>query len=157
MYGIRKLVSGGQTGADRAALDVAIVLDIDHGGWVPLGRWAEDGPLDPRYHVEETDSGNPAIRTEWNVRDADATLLFSHGPLTGGSALTLSLAQRLGKPFLHIDFNTVSELDAEACIRNWLQQTSPTVLNVAGPRASTDPLIYDRVKRVLEQLMRTCS
>ncbi len=142
---------------DRAALDVAIALGIDHGGWVPLGRWAEDGPLDTGYHVEETESGNPAVRTEWNVRDADATLLFSHGPLTGGSALTWSVAQRLGRPVLHIDFNTVSELDAAPCIRKWLQENGVSVLNVAGPRGSADPLIYDRVKRVLKQMMSNCS
>ena len=83
-----KLVSGGQTGADRAALDVALELGIDHGGWVPKGRAAEDGRLPSRYRVRETPSEDPAERTERNVADADAALLISHGPLTGGSELT---------------------------------------------------------------------
>ncbi len=83
-----KLVSGGQTGVDRAALDVALELGIDHGGWVPKGRAAGDGPLPSRYRVRETPSEDRAERTGRNVADADATLLISHGPLTGGSELT---------------------------------------------------------------------
>ncbi len=76
---LMKIISGGQTGADRAALDVAIECGIDHGGWVPQGRWAEDGPLPRGYHMRETEVTQLATRTEWNVRDADATLIFSHG------------------------------------------------------------------------------
>src|SRR5687768_672118 len=86
--GVMKLISGGQTGADRAALDVALELGIDHGGWVPKGRSAEDGPLPGRYRVRETPSEDRAERTKRNVADSDATLLISHGPLTGGSELT---------------------------------------------------------------------
>src|SRR5436309_5940772 len=100
---IRKIVSGGQTGADRAALDVAHELGIPHGGWAPLGRWAEDGPLDHRYLLDEAPSEDPSLRTEWNVRDSEATLILSHGPLAGGSALTRRLARQYGRPCLVIN------------------------------------------------------
>src|SRR3954470_16119485 len=89
---VRKIISGGQTGADRAALDAALALGIPHGGWVPKGRWAEDGPLDPRYTVQETPTAVVSVRTAWNVRDSDATLIISHSKLSGGSALTRRLA-----------------------------------------------------------------
>ncbi|HEV2727380.1 MAG TPA: putative molybdenum carrier protein, partial [Solirubrobacterales bacterium] len=98
-----KLVSGGQTGADRAALDVAMGLGIDHGGWVPKGCSAEDGPLPSRYRVRETPSEDRAERTKRNVVDSDATLLISHGPLAGGSELTRKVAAALGKPVLHVE------------------------------------------------------
>ncbi len=91
-----RLISGGQTGADRAALDVALELGLDHGGWVPKGRAAEDGPLPGRYRVRETPSEDRAERTMRNVADSDATLLISHGPLTGGSELTGGSRRSLG-------------------------------------------------------------
>lgn len=149
---VNKIVSGGQTGADRAALDVAIEQGIDHGGWAPRGRWAEDGPLPPRYQLRETDSSQVAVRTEWNVRDAGATLIFGHGPLSGGTALTLIYAERLDKPSLYVDMEQQEEATAAAEIRVWLARIRPVTLNVAGPRASNDPLIYDAVLRVLRRV-----
>jgi hypothetical protein len=151
---VRKIVSGGQTGADRAALDTAIELRIEHGGWVPRGRCAEDGPLAPWYQLVENDSPQPALRTEWNVRDADATLIFSHGPLAGGSALTLAFAERYGKPCLHVDLAQMDETVAAATLAEWLARIEPVVLNVAGPRASNDPLIYNAVCRILRRVLR---
>jgi hypothetical protein len=148
---VRKIISGGQTGADRAALETAIELGIPHGGWVPQGRWAEDGSLDSRYQVDESASPEPAVRTERNVRAADATLIIAHGPLTGGSALTQDLALRYAKPLLVIDLDKIEESAAVDQVRNWLTQTQPAVLNVAGPRASTDLRIYDAVRRILQQ------
>ena len=148
----RRVISGGQTGADRAALDVARELGLAHGGWVPRGRWAEDGVLATHYQVQETESPHTAIRTEWNVRDADATLVFSHGPATGGTALTIELAGRLGKPLLQVDFAASDEAQATQQVTAWLQKVRPEVLNVAGPRASNDPLIYDSVSRVLRRV-----
>ncbi|HVU87102.1 MAG TPA: putative molybdenum carrier protein [Pirellulales bacterium] len=148
-----KIVSGGQAGADRAALDVAIELAIEHGGWVPRGRWAEDGPLPPRYRMQESESAQPAERTEGNVRDSDATLIFSHGPPTGGTALTARVAERLRKPALSIDLAVSDEAAAARDITAWLQRVRPQVLNVAGPRASNDPLIYDAVSRVLRRVL----
>jgi len=149
----RTIISGGQTGADRAALDVALELGIPHGGWVPKGRWAEDGPLAARYHCQEIDSPQPAVRTAANVRDSDAILIFAHGPLTGGTALTFDVAQQLRKPVLCIDFLTADEAEVTQAVTAWLAECQPQVLNVAGPRASNDPLIYDAVSRVLRRVL----
>lgn len=150
---VQRLISGGQTGADRAALDVALALDIPHGGWVPRGRRAEDGPLDARYQMQETPYDEVSVRTLWNVRDSDATVIFTHGPLMGGSALTWECAVCLHKPCLHLDLNDGDEAEALARLRSWLRQHHPRTLNVAGPRASADPNIYGAVRRVLEQLL----
>src|SRR5215217_2323846 len=92
-----KIVSGGQTGVDRAALDVALELGIECGGWCPAGRQAEDGPIDARYPLRETPSADPAQRTEWNVRDSDATLLLTTGAASPGTELTREVARRLGR------------------------------------------------------------
>ena len=81
MAGIEKIVAGGQTGADIAALDFAIERSIPHGGWCPLGRKAEDGTIDPRYTLKETPSSGYVQRTEWNVRDSDGTVGFSIAPV----------------------------------------------------------------------------
>lgn len=100
-----KIVSGGQTGADRAALDAAIDCNIAHGGWCPAKRLAEDGVIDKKYQLQETESSNYAVRTKANVLDSDVTIIFSHGELMGGSLLTKELAKKLSKPCLHIDLN----------------------------------------------------
>ncbi len=135
-----RLVSGGQTGVDRAALDVAIALDLPCGGWCPKGRRAEDGPIDARYPLKETPSADYAERTAWNIRDSDATLIISPEPLTGGTKLTADLAERQPRPWLAVD--AVSDADAMTRVRAWLDEHKPGVLNVAGPRASKTPDHY---------------
>ena len=147
------LVSGGQTGADRAALDVALELGLDHGGWVPKGRAAEDGPLPDRYRVRETPSEDPAERTERNVADSDATLLISHGPLAGGSELTRRVAARLGKPVLHVELGRLGAAEAADRIARWLGGLRCRTLNVAGPRASEEPGIYAAASAVLRHAL----
>lgn len=147
---ITKIVSGGQTGADRAALDFAIDNDIPHGGWVPRGRLAEDGMIPDRYHVSETSAPAYAERTEKNVVDADGTLILSHGPLAGGSELTFKLAARHGRPCLHMDLNTVDEFNAAFEIMHWIRRHGIGILNVAGSRASKDPDIYHATFNILE-------
>src|SRR5229473_2876346 len=103
VMGIKKIVSGGQTGADRAALDFAIAHQIPHGGWCPKGRKCEDGTLADRYELKETPSNDYPQRTEWNVRDSDGTVIFSIAPvLTGGSKQTVNLAMKHQKPLFHI-------------------------------------------------------
>jgi hypothetical protein len=145
-----RIVSGGQTGADRAALDVALELGLETGGWVPLGRQAEDGEIPERYpDMREADSSLPAVRTELNVRDSDATVIISHGSPAGGTALTESIARRLGKPLLHLDLDRVSEARASHRLRDWLMRKRPGVLNVAGARESEDGEIYPATRRVL--------
>jgi hypothetical protein len=146
---VGRIVSGGQTGADRAALDAALELGIPHGGWAPLGRWAEDGEIDSRYRLRETPTPEPAVRTEWNVRDSDATVIFSHGPLNGGSALTEAMTRRYDRPVLSIDLEEADHDAALRRLREWLAEHRPATLNVAGPRASEDARIYPAVRAIL--------
>jgi hypothetical protein len=156
-----QIISGGQTGVDRAALDAAIELGIelgidlgiDHGGWVPLGRIAEDGVIASQYQMQETPSFDLAQRTEWNVRDADATLIISRGELTGGSALTQQIANQYNRPSLHIDLVSLSIPDATSLLQRWLSGFACKTLNVAGPRASKDPEIYLLAKLLLQQTL----
>jgi hypothetical protein len=139
------IISGGQTGADQAGLDAAIALGLAHGGWLPKGRTTEAGPLPPRYRLQELDSNRYRDRTEKNVRAADGTLIFSFGPLTGGSALTQALAIRHDRPFLHVDFELIGGEQATALVEQWLWSMGLRVVNVAGPRASSEPRIYQAV------------
>lgn len=142
---IGKIISGGQTGADRAALDAAIANGISHGGWLPAGRRTEDGPLSLVYALDELSGPSYPARTRQNVLEGDATLIVSHGPLTGGSALTADIAGRENKPWLHIDLDDLDRRGALAEVKMWLREHRPDVLNVAGPRASSDPMIYSDV------------
>lgn len=146
------IVSGGQTGADRAALDFAIEFGLPHGGWCPRGRKAEDGPIDERYRLTETPSHRYSQRTEWNVRDSDATVVFSIAPeVTGGTALTLALAMRLGKPSMHLSGEVASAAGADPVqdLLDFLAAHRVSRLNVAGPRASQEPEVAAFVRRVL--------
>ena len=145
---IAKLVSGGQTGADRAALDFALARGLPHGGWCPRGRRAEDGPLPARYRLRETPSDDYAQRTEWNVRDSDGTVTFSLAPgLSGGSVLTAECAKRMGKPWLHL---TPTDPEPDQKLHNFVTAHHIATLNVAGPRASEEPGVGDFVRAVLE-------
>lgn len=147
---IKKIISGGQTGADQAALDMAMKLDIPYGGWVPKGRLTEDGPLPEKYRMQEMDSSGYPERTEQNVIDSDGTLIFSHGELSGGSRLTRELAGKHGRSCLHINLNTINAFHAAQKIKSWTIENHIEILNVAGPRASNDPGIYESVANILE-------
>jgi hypothetical protein len=153
---VEKIVSGGQTGADRAGLEVALALGLTTGGWVPRGRRADDGVIPERYSgLVETESDAYEARTEFNVRDSDATVIFSFGPPTGGSALSARVAELLGKPVLFLDLQACSTEEAVACLSQWLATTGPRVLNVAGSRQSEDPGISAAVTRVLREALQT--
>lgn len=147
------IVSGGQTGADRAALDFALRHGLAHDGWCPRGRLAEDGPLDPRYELRQTPSRKYAQRTEWNVRDSDATVVFSMGgEVQGGTALTIELAERLGKPWLHLvggDLSPSTIEESASRLMAFLAEHRVARLNVAGPRSSQDPQVANFVDQVL--------
>lgn len=145
-----KIVSGGQAGVDRAALDVALSLAVPCGGWCPRGRRAEDGPIDGRYPLRETPEPAYAVRTEWNVRDSDATLILYRGVLEGGSLLTRDLALRMGKPCLPVDLDA-PELPQR--VAEWLRSEGVEVLNVAGPRESSRPGIQAAAAAFLLSLL----
>jgi hypothetical protein len=151
---IKKIISGAQTGADRAALDAALALGFPIGGRVPRGRRAEDGPVPDHYpNLRETDTDDYETRTRWNVQDADATLILSHGPLTGGSKFTEDIARSLGKPVRHVDLDATSIDDAVSEIRAWLATVEGETLNVAGPRASNDLEIYEKTREAIRHLL----
>jgi 3-methyladenine DNA glycosylase AlkC len=147
---VQRVISGGQTGVDRAALDVALELGIPCGGWCPRGRRAEDGPISKRYPLRETASRQYAQRTRWNVRDADGTLIITAGKLTGGTALTRKVAERLGRPCYVVD---LSVSRAVVPVSRWIRRNSVDVLNIAGPRESTAPGIQQRARRYLRRLL----
>ena len=102
---IKKIISGGQTGADRAALDIALKFNIPHGGWIPKGRITEDGPLPSKYKLQEMPTTSYPARTEKNVIDSDGTLIFSRGKPTGGTDYTRKIVLKHNKQILHIDLN----------------------------------------------------
>ena len=147
---IRKIVSGGQTGADRAALDFAMEWNIPHGGWIPKGRRAEDGVLPKKYQLREMNSSDYTRRTEQNVIDSDGTLIFSHGKLTGGSLLTRKMTLKHGRPRLHVDLFKTNSFSAARAIHSWIMAHRIGVLNVAGPRQSQDKRIYRATFDILE-------
>ena len=147
---LSKIISGGQTGADRAALDWAIKRGIQHGGWCPKGRKAEDGTIDQRYRLVETPSDDYSQRTEWNVRDSDATAVFSiQKELRGGSLLTVELAAQYNKPVIHLCKQDERANHAQE-LRSFIEKFRVSVLNVAGPRASDEPGVYQFVSSVLD-------
>lgn len=152
---VTRIISGGQSGADRAALDAAKELGLKRGGWVPKGRLAEDGQIPPSYdELVETTTSDYATRTSLNIRDADATLIISHGGLTGGSRLTLDEACRLGRPFLHIDLSKMTREESVRLTRKWIEATRCERLNVAGPRSSEDPGIYSGTYELLIRVLK---
>ena len=144
-----RIVSGGQTGADRAALDWAIANGVPHGGWCPKGRRAEDGEIPARYELRETESDTYEERTRLNVRDSDGTVIFSiAAELKGGSAVTEMLARELGRPVLHLSWAR-SAVDAPGRLREFVERESIGTLNVAGPRGSGEPDVGEFVGQVL--------
>jgi len=146
----RKIISGGQTGVDRGALDVALELGIPCGGWCPKDRLSEDGPIAAKYPLDETPDIDYAQRTEWNVRDADGTLVLTRGQPTGGTALTIELATHLDKPCLLID---VTDRPSPNTVWQWADAHDIRVVNVAGPRESNAPGIYAQAVAFLKQVL----
>jgi len=145
----RKIVSGGQTGADRSALDWAISRGVPHGGWCPKGRKAEDGVIPPQYQLTEMTSSDYPSRTEQNVLDSDGTVIISIEAALGsrGSALTQRLAEKHHKPWLHVH---AGALGPGENLRSFVVMHGIQTLNVAGPRASSEPGIAQFVRLVLD-------
>jgi hypothetical protein len=149
---LKKIISGGQTGADQAALDVAFRLGIPYGGWIPKGRLTEEGRLDSKYKLKEMETTNYNKRTEQNVIDSDGTLIISHGKLTGGSDYTREMALLHHRPWLHIDLNKTGAFQAAGKIKSWITENEIEVLNVAGSRSSKDPSIYQDTVDIIETI-----
>lgn len=145
-----RVVSGGQTGVDRAALDAAVAAGLEIGGWCPRDRRAEDGRVPDRYPLRETAARSYIRRTHWNVRDSDATLVLNIEPLDGGTAETVRRAEALGRPHLVVDLEGAP--DAEA-VRRWIAAHHVVTLNVAGPRESRRPGVYARARAFMERVL----
>jgi hypothetical protein len=147
-----RVISGGQSGVDRAALDAAIEAGLEIGGWCPRGRRAEDGLIPWRYPLRETPMRAYSQRTEWNVRDSDATLILHRRGLHGGTRLTAGLALRYGRPRLMLDLDTRPD---PAIARDWIAAHGVGVLNVAGPREAGAPGIYAQARAFLRTMLRS--
>ncbi len=141
---VHKVVSGGQTGVDRAALDFAGDCGLARGGWCPKGRLALDGRISDEYPLQETPSPAYSQRTRWNVRDSDGTLIISRGVLKGGTAFTKRCADELRRPCLILDLDYVSNRRSAACelLVSWLSDHGIKELNIAGPREREEQGIY---------------
>ena len=148
-----KIVSGGQTGVDRAALDVALELGLPCGGWCPRGRQAEDGPISESYPLNELRSPFYSARTRLNVEDSDGTLVLTDRKPSGGTALTVDLAMNSSKPLLVVDLN---KKKGEPICRTaaWLKENGIKILNVAGPRESGSPGIYAKARMFMKELLK---
>ncbi len=149
-----KIISGGQTGVDRAALDFALENNFGSGGYVPKNRRAEDGVISGKYeNLTETATEEYAERTELNVITSDATLILSRGAPVGGALFTQNCAIKHAQPFLHLDFAVLTTKQAAEKAYDWLDLLNCTTLNVAGSRASEDEEIYEITRRFLEKLL----
>lgn len=147
---IKKIISGGQTGVDRAALDVALELGILCGGWCPRGRKAEDGTIPSTYPLQETESRNYNARTKLNMRDSDATLVLTWGELGGGTGNTVRLAEKMGKPCFIVFLNAPVD---PYLVFEWMSVYNVQVLNIAGSRESKHPGIYDEARWFLRAVL----
>lgn len=150
---LQRIISGGQTGADRAALDAAIDAGFPCGGWCPEGRKADDGPIPDRYPVEELAGAGYRKRTIRNLQDSDGTAIFGFGEPVGGTALTLAQCIRLQRPHQLIDAGQMSSAHAAEILVAFIEQNQVGVLNVAGPSERRTAEAYDYVLQVITTLL----
>ena len=150
---LKKIISGGQSGAEIAALDVAINFSIHYSGWVPKGRIAEDGPISNKYQLNEMPVTSYSKKTEQNVLHADSSIIISHDPLSGSCSFTKKVAMKHGLPWIHVDLSGVSIFQAALFILKWIEKNNIKILNVTGPKASQDHNIYEDVTNVLEAVI----
>lgn len=147
-----RVVTGGQTGVDRAGLDSALDGGIPCGGWCPAGRAAEDGPIPAHYPLTETPEPDPAFRTRRNVADADGTLVIVLRYPDKGTRAAIAAARRLGRPCLTVDLSEIDDAAACAQVSGWIAREHIRILNIAGPRESSAPGIYAHARTFLTRL-----
>lgn len=152
---LRKIVSGGQTGVDRGALDAALALDFPCDGWCPAGRRAEDGILAAHYPLRETRSDHYIVRTRQNVVDSDGTLVIYFGTVGGGTARTLDLCRELGKPCLSLDALQYTPAQVVPLLDEFIKEHGIVTLNVAGPRASKQARAQGYTEAIFRLLLQT--
>lgn len=145
---LKKIISGGQTGVDRSALDAALEKKFPCGGACPKNRRAEDGPISKKYPLEETTSRAYQARTKQNIIDSDATLIITKNKPDGGTALTIELCKNLNKIFFVLSLNQENK-DQIKKMLNWIEENKIEILNIAGPRESKEPGIYKESKELI--------
>lgn len=150
---VKKVISGGQTGADRGGLDAAILAGVEVGGWCPRGRKAEDGRIPDQYPLKEHESPDYPPRTLANIKDSDGTVIFTFGPAERGSALTIHLSKKLDKPFLHIDLKKTNAHQASVLVWLFLRKNRVATVNIAGNRESKSPGIGRLVENVMKRIL----
>lgn len=149
------IVTGGQSGTDRAAMDVALSLGLPLRGWCPKDRWSETGRIEDQYPLQETGSRDPAVRTEMNVLDSDGTLVLNLGVANDGTPLTEQLTEKHRRPLLSFEIEGSPSEDDVRRFRRWIEESSIRILNVAGPRESHRPgAVYERSRVWLEALLK---
>jgi len=151
---LRKIISGGQTGADQGALSACVQMGFPYGGWIPKGRRTEKGKVPARYRMRQHWSRHYPPRTERNVVDSDCTVIFTYGKPSGGSLLTIDFAKQHHKPCLKVDLDKPEDAAVRRVVR-WLKRRCPDngVLNVAGSRRSKAPGLHMAVKRVIRDVL----
>jgi hypothetical protein len=150
----QKIISGGQTGVDRGALDACLDLSFNCGGWCPAGRLAEDGAIDKKYPLRETEENEYSARTIKNIEEADGTLIIAPENFSGGTLFTYEIAKKKGKPVLVITPNPADNSLKISAIIEWLVSHSIKILNVAGPRESQWPGAWSKSKQLISQLLK---
>ncbi len=147
---LKKIISGGQIGADQAALDAAIKYSVPHGGWIQKGRKTRSGPLPEKYHLKEMSVSGYKERIEQNVIDSNGTVIISHGDLTGGADYSQKMAKKHHRPCLHIDLTETPVFIAASEINTWVIENNIEILNVTGSRVSEDSDIYKDTVYIIE-------
>ena len=147
---IEKVISGGQTGVDRAALDAAMASGIACGGWCPSGRHADDGPIPDRYPLQETADMDHTVRTEHNVRDSDGTLMLYRGSLQGGTAYAVLMAGHLKRPVMALNLDASPDA---VSVAGWIEGNHIRVLHIGGQRESSSPGIYDAAHALIADIL----
>jgi putative molybdenum carrier protein/uncharacterized protein DUF6794 len=147
---LKKIISGGQVGADQAALDAAIKYSFPHGGWIQKGRKTQSGTLPEKYHLKEMFVSGHKERIEQNVIKSDGTVIISHGDLAGGADYSQKMAKKHDRPCLHIDLNVTPAFMASSEINTWIIENDVEILNVTGSRTSEDSNVYKDTVYIVE-------